>query len=116
MNARQKAKHYKKKLEELQVHAVEAVGYLGSMCEGYLDELVKVDDSHVTCTVTKKFDHKQEIDEDLAIDIWEQLTYDPSFRQAVVIDQYQDYETGRWIVAARLTVVKPDVDLEEMED
>lgn len=108
MNARQKAKHYKKKLQELYDDYVASAIRCGELVDAVTGKIERVESQKAVCSVEKRFSEPVEIDEYIAIDMWEQLTYDPNFRQAVVFDGRTDPDTGRYILEAKLTVVMPE--------
>ena len=110
MNARQKAKQLKKQLAALYEDYVTS----GIMTEQVMNvvagNMQKMRDQQVTCSVENEYFDPVEIDDDIAIELWEKLTYHAQFRQAVVFEGYTDPDTGKYILEAKLTVVMPEVE------
>lgn len=115
MNARQKAKRYKQQLIELYADYVQSAQMTHDIFEVAQKRIWDIKSKEVTCSVEKTFTEPIDISEDLAIELWEQLTYDPTFRQAVTFEGHTDPDTGKYILKAELTVVMPEVKDEEEE-
>lgn len=113
MNARKKAKYYKRMLLDLYEDYVHSAKLTSEVFEAAQKRILDIRSKEVDCGFKKIFDAPQEIDEDLAIEMLEQLTYDPNFRRAVVFEGHTDPETGKYILEAKLTVVMPELETEE---
>ena len=114
MNARQKAKHYKKKLEKLWDEYVNAVYAAQEAYDNAQDMVEDILLQQTTCMVTKCFDGPVEVDETIANEMITRLEdlYD-HYKQAVVFEGHTDPETGKYILEAKLTVVMPDFSEDE---
>lgn len=113
MNARQKAKHYKRQLEALYedyVHSAMATEHIYGLAKARIKQL---EDQQAKCVYQKTYDSPVAIDMDIASEFWEQLTYSLAFREAVQFEGHTDPETGKYILRAELTVVMPEVEGEE---
>lgn len=113
MNARQKCKQMKKQLAALYEDYITSAMATQELMNVVAGNIQKVRDQQVSCVVREQFDQFTYPDEYLAIKMWEQLTYDQKFRQAVVFEGHTDPDTGKYIVEAKLTVVMPEFDEEE---
>ena len=116
MNARQKAKLYKKQLKELYEDYANSAVTAREVFDRLFTQLRKLEDSQGECRVVRVFNEPVEITDDIAIDMWEQLTYTNNFRQAVTFEGRVDPETGKYILAAELTVVKPKLSEQSEEE
>lgn len=113
MNARKKAKHYKKQLAALYEDYVTSAMMTEEVLKVVAGNIEKMREQQVSCVYQKTYDSPVVIDEDIAIEFWEQLTYSMAFREAVQFYGHTDPETGKYILEAKLTVVMPDVETEE---
>ena len=115
MNARQKAKIYKKKLQDLYEDYVTSA----TVYENALD----LADKQITLTREQQvvlrngiaFNSPREVDEKLATAMIEGFIFNDQFRQAVVFEGYIDPDTGKYILDAKLTVVMPELEEGELE-
>lgn len=116
MNARQKAKICKKKLDKLYGEYVNAVMEAQEAYNKAEDMVEDILNSHAPCIVTRCFDGPVEITDE----IFEQMMARmcdlySNFKEAVVFEGHTDLDTGKYILIAKLTVVMPEVE-EDYED
>ena len=113
MNARKKAKYYKRMLLDLYEDYVQSAKLTSEVFEAAQKRILDIRSKEVTCSVENEYFDPVEIDDDIAIELWEKLTYHANFRRAVVFEGHTDPETGKYILKAELTVVMPEVETEE---
>lgn len=116
MNARQKAKHYKKALEMLYQDYEYSAFRANEMITAVHEKIEKHEERMVTCMVSKCFDKPVEVTDE----IFEAMTtrlFDLycNFKEAVVFEGHTDPDTGKYILEAKLTVVMPEFEREEEE-
>lgn len=114
MNARQKAKHWKKKYQELWEDYIYSAMAASTVMEQVTEKIKKFEESKVTCVVNKQYPDSEGIDDAEMFSLYDDITYDPTFRQAVVFEGHTDPDTGKYILEAKLTVVIPEVDDENL--
>ena len=72
-------------------------------------------DQQVVCAVSKQYPDSSGINDAEMFSLYDDITYDPTFRQAVVFEGHTDPDTGKYILEAKLTVVLPEFE-SEVED
>ena len=114
MNARQKAKYYKKQLEALYTDYVRSANAAEKIFEWDAAEIQHMREQQATCMVEKYFDEPVEITDEIVEEMTTRL-FDLycNFKEAVQFEGHTDPETGKYILEAKLTVVMPDLETEE---
>lgn len=112
MNARQKCKHLKKQLTSLYADYVTSAMATQEVMNVVAGNMQKMREQQVVCTVSKQYPNPDGIDDAEMFSLYDDITYDPTFRQAVVFEGHTDPDTGKYILEAKLTVVIPEFDEE----
>lgn len=115
MNARKKAKYYKKMLLDLYEDYVQSAKLTSEVFEAAQKRILDIRSKEVDCSVKEIFDGpddpRLEYKGDLVFnDLIKELCETNDFRRAVVFEGHTDPETGKYILEAKLTVVMPEVD------
>ena len=113
MNARQKAKLYKKKLDKLYAEYVNAVMAAVEAYDKAQDMVEDILLKQTTCSYKMTFSKPTEVSDSVARDMLVQLIAKDEFKQAVAFEGHTDPDTGEYILEAYLTVVMPEFDDEE---
>lgn len=114
MNARQKAKLYKKQRDNLYFEYCNAVLAAQEAYDKAQDMVEDILLQQKICVVEKQFDGPVAINEVIANEMVTRLEdlYD-HFKQAVVFEGHTDVDTGKYILEAKLTVVMPEFEEED---
>ena len=110
MNARQKAKHYKKLLLDLWEDYVKTAEMTNNIFEAAQKRIWDIRSKEVTCVESVTLDTPMPIEDCQATDLMLKLMLNNTFRQAVTFEGHTDLDTGKYILEAKLTVVMPEVE------
>lgn len=113
MNARKKAKYYKRMLLDLYEDYVKSAKLASDVFEAAQKRIWDIKSKEVTCVEKIEFLKPRDIDDDLATDMIEMFRFNDDIRRAVVFEGHTDPETGKYILEAKLTVVMPKLETEE---
>lgn len=106
MNARQKAKHYKKKYNELYVYAMTA---LNSARELTREHLVRIIDIGAEERFPR-MDTGGPSEEAIIEELLHSLTQTDEFKQSVAVEQYSDPLTDEMVYRAHLQTLRPKME------
>lgn len=113
MNARQKAKHYKKQLTELYEDYISSMETVEKAMGVASKKISNFEDSRLICSAEKQFDEPPILKEDDIFELLELITHDENFRRAAVLYEYTDPETNKHVVRMELTALNPMKNKEE---
>lgn len=109
MNARQKAKFYKKKLQELYEDYVASATAMENVLDLAGKQIQLMRDQQATCVEKFVSDKPCEIDYLIASDLMKEFMDNDTFKRAVVFEGHTDPDTGKYTLEAKLTVVMPEL-------
>ena len=113
MNARQKAKHWKKKYQELWEDYIASAMAVQGIMDIAGKQIQQLRDSQVTCSHEMIFSKPVAVGDSIARDMLVQLIAKPEFKQAVQFFGHSDPGTGEYVLRTEVTVVIPEVDDEQ---